>query len=284
MQKRIKLLALDLDGTLLDNEKRISRKNEECIRAAMERGVFVVPVTGRPKAGILESIEDIFRESYMITSNGAVTTHWKSQVDVDSAYMTKEQVLKILNLIKPFKNKAEIEIFSGGIGYLEYKQFEIVKDRYQNTPLRSYINQSRAGIIDLKAFVEERPHVIAEISIMTASKEVKEEICLALRELENLNIICTVGTDLEITAAKAEKGLAVLRLAKQIGIDRNEILACGDSGNDYGMIRNVGIGVAMENADPHLKEIADFITLSNENSGVAYAINRFILENKEQTG
>ena len=111
---------------------------------------------------------------------------------------------------------------------------------------------------------------------MTASIDIKNKLINVLTEFCNIKITSSIPTDLEINAVNAGKGLALLRLANSLGIKKSEIMACGDSENDIEMLEIAEIGVAMNNADEKVKAIADYITLSNEENGVAYAIDRFI--------
>ena len=98
-----------------------------------------------------------------------------------------------------------------------------------------------------------------------------------LAGFDDIKISSSVQTDLEINAKNAGKGMALLRLAKRLGIRNSQIMACGDSGNDIEMLQSVGISVAMSNATEEVKKIANYITLSNEENGVADMIDKFIL-------
>lgn len=277
MSGRIRLLGLDLDGTLLNNNKQITRMNQEKIIELMKRGITVVPITGRPEKGIPVSIQKLFCNSYIITSNGAVTTDNRLKRIIDSSLMKNDTVMKILSSLYNVHENIEIEIFADGIGYVQNKHLKKIKTRFKGTPLESYIENSRRPMENLSDYISSRNNDIAGISIMTPSILVKEEIKNLLKKISGINIISSVQTDLEINSETAEKGLALLRLAEKLGINKSEIMACGDSGNDIEMIQTVGIGVAMNNASEAVKKVADFITLSNEENGVAYAIDRYIL-------
>ncbi len=276
MSNRIRLLGLDLDGTLLNNKKLLSKVNEDSIKEAMGKGVVVVPITGRPKKGIPDTILKLFHSSYIITSNGAVTTDIKAQKDIDSVYLSNQTVVDIFTLIQNIKEKVEFEIFVDGVGYAQKQQFYTIREKYRETPLESYINSSRSPVDDMNSFITSRKNDITGISVMTASIDIKNKLINVLTEFCNIKITSSIPTDLEINAVNAGKGLALLRLANSLGIKKSEIMACGDSENDIEMLEIAEIGVAMNNADEKVKAIADYITLSNEENGVAYAIDRFI--------
>lgn len=276
MNSNIRLLGLDLDGTVLNNEKQISNITEYKIREAMRRGIIIVPVTGRPKSGIPQSVKKIFRDSFIITSNGAVTTDQTGR-DIESICMKADSVIKLLSILHKQKSDVQVEIFMNGYGYVEEQHLNLIKKRYKNTPLESYIEASRIPVEDLHKLIHDRRNDINEISVMTGSVSQKEKIHDMISVFADINISTSVKTDLEISDANAEKGNALIRLAQKLGIPESEIMACGDSGNDIEMIRKVGFGVAMGNADEGVKQIAKYVTLSNEENGVAYIIDKFIL-------
>jgi len=273
---RIRLLGLDLDGTLLNNKKQLTMIDEESIKKAMDKGVIVVPVTGRPQKGIPDYIEKLFHNSYIITSNGAVTTDVKLQRTVDGAYLKSETVLNIVELIQRQKEDIKVEVFADGIGYVEKNQLDIIKEFYRGTNLESYFDVSRIPLNNINRFIANRNDDIAEISIMTQSIDIKNKIQKLLAQFEGIKITSSVQTDLEINAKNAGKGLALLRLAKRLNIHNSQIMACGDSGNDIEMLQAATIAVAMGNANEELKKVADFVTLSNEENGVSFAINQYV--------
>ena len=280
MSDKIRLLGLDLDGTLLNNKKQVNWLDEDRIKKAMQKGVIIVPITGRPKKGIPESIEKLFHSSYVITSNGAVTTDVQLQKNIDSAYIHSKTALNIVELIQLQKEKINVEIFADGIGYVQKKQLDVIKELYRGTHLESYFNISRIPVNDINRLIIGRNDDIAEISIMTESIAIKNKIKKILVGFDDIKISSSVQTDLEINAKNAGKGLALLRLAKRLGIRNSQIMACGDSGNDIEMLQSVGISVAMSNATEEVKRVANYITLSNEENGVADMIDRFILHKK----
>ena len=277
MSDKIRLLGLDLDGTLLNNKKQVNWLDEDRIKKAMQKGVIIVPITGRPKKGIPESIEKLFHSSYVITSNGAVTTDVQLQKNIDSAYIHSKTALNIVELIQLQKEKINVEIFADGIGYVQKKQLDVIKELYRGTHLESYFNISRIPVNDINRLIIGRNDDIAEISIMTESIAIKNKIKKILVGFDDIKISSSVQTDLEINAKNAGKGMALLRLAKRLGIRNSQIMACGDSGNDIEMLQSVGISVAMSNATEEVKKIANYITLSNEENGVADMIDKFIL-------
>ena len=277
MSKVIRLLGLDLDGTLLNNKKQVSKIDEDSIKKVMQKGIIVVPVTGRPRKGIPDYIEKLFHDSYIITSNGAVTTDVRLQKNIDGAYLRSKTVLNIVELIQRQKEDIKVEIFADGIGYVEKNQLNVIKELFRGTHLESYFNVSRIPVNSINSLIINRNEDIAGISIMTQSIDIKNRIQKSLARFDDIKITSSVQTDLEINALNAGKGQALLRLAKRLDIQNSQIMACGDSGNDIELLQSVGTAVAMGNAIEEVKKVAAFITLSNEENGIAFAIDRFIL-------
>ncbi len=279
-ETNIRLLGIDLDGTLLNSNKQISVEDEEAIIKVMKLGVIVIPVTGRPKSGIPQKVKMLFRNSYWISSNGAVTTVASCKEDIKVVGLNKETVIDILEYLSMVKVSIQIEVIVDGIAFVEQHHLIEIKNKYKNTPLETYIETTRKPVANIREFVCECQEEILEISIMTDSIYTKKKISKKISKYKNIKITSSINTDLEINAHDASKGLSIIQLGKMIGIERSEIMACGDSGNDIEMLQQVGIGVAMENADEDTLKAANYVTLSNNESGVAYAINKFILKGR----
>jgi Cof subfamily protein (haloacid dehalogenase superfamily) len=274
----IRLLGIDLDGTLLDSNKQISLEDEKAIIEVMKKGIVVIPITGRPKSGIPQKVKTLFQNSYWISSNGAVTTVASCKEDIKIHSLKKETVIDILEYLSTVEEKIQIEVIVNGVAFVEESQLIDIKKRYKNTSLETYIETTRKPVPNIRDFVLECQGEILEISIMTDSIEIKKKISNEISKYQNIKITSSINTDLEINSHEASKGLSIVQLGIMIGIDRSEIMACGDSGNDIEMLQQVGIGVAMKNADEDTIKAANYITLSNNESGVAHAIHKFILE------
>lgn len=277
MAVNIRLLGIDLDGTLLNSDKQISVDDEEAIIEVMKKGIIVIPITGRPKSGIPQKVKTLFQNSYWISSNGAVTTVASCKEDIKVHSLKKETAIYILEYLSTVKESIQIEVIVDGVAFVEENQLIEIKNKYKNTSLETYIETTRKPVANIREFVCESQEEILEISIMTNSISTKQKISKEIAKYQNIKVTSSINTDLEINSHDASKGLSIIQLGKMIGIDQTEIMACGDSGNDIEMLQQVGIGVAMKNADEDTIKAANYVTLSNNESGVAHAINKFIL-------
>ncbi|MEG1459329.1 MAG: HAD-IIB family hydrolase, partial [Acetivibrio sp.] len=152
-----------------------------------------------------------------------------------------------------------------------------------SAPLREYILKTRTTVENLSVFLKERQQNIQKMTINFRREEDgslygKEGVEKILSEYKELAVVSGMATNLEVTNARATKGNGLLILGELFGIKKEEIMACGDSGNDREMLKAVGLGVAMENSTNEVLEIADYITKSNEEDGVAHAIEKFVLQ------
>ena len=119
---------------------------------------------------------------------------------------------------------------------------------------------------------------------MFRSQQERDRVVEKVRKIEGIRIIFPMPTDIEITSDKADKGEALIALAKELGISGEEVMAMGDGDNDLGLMRAAGLSVAMGNADQKIRDEADYVTLDNEHDGVAEAIRRFVLGNENGDG
>lgn len=272
----IRMVGLDLDGTLLRQDKSISDYSRRVLQRLSDLGTVIVPVTGRPLAGVPSAVRNLPGVRYCITSNGAAVYDLLEGKVLMEVLMDPQRALMVLDAAEDI---AVIrEIFTGGWGYHEREDYERLKSRFTGTPVMPYIDSSRKRIASLKAFIRDREEGYENISIMCGSFEDRERLRERLGRIGGINVILPWKTDLEITDGKAEKGDALLFLAELLGIRNEETLAAGDSDNDLSLLKKAGLALAMGNASAHIKEAADYITEDNENDGAARALARFILE------
>ena len=270
----IRMIGLDLDGTLLTRDKRLTEGNREALKEAAQSGVFVVPVTGRPLSGIPEQILELPFIRYIITSNGAVTTDREERRPIRERCMARETAEKTL---RAAEGEGIIrEFFTGGYGYHDHRTRKLLWKRFEQTPVLSYLKKSRIPVDDLYEELGGKD-TIENLSIMCSTREEKERILTRVREISGIRIIYPWPTDLEITSSDADKGEALLCLAKLLGCRREEVMAMGDGNNDLGLMKAAGLSVAMGNSAPEVIEAADYMTADNEHDGVALAVRHYIL-------
>lgn len=271
----IGIIGLDLDGTLLDGDKRISPHTQQALQQASAKGVHLVPVTGRPRMGIPENVQELPFVRYLISCNGA--SIWDQQKTCAVREKTIPQGLALQVLARVLHHDMSCEVLCHGRGYSENWVYErMIQNSPRNNFLRSYIQQTRKIVPSLAAFLEEQPQGAEEFFIMCGQNP-QDTLAQELVQLQGLSIVFPAPRALEVTAAGVDKGEALLHLAAQLGVPPAGVMAIGDSGNDLAMLRAAALPVAMGNATDQVKTQAKFTTTSNDEDGVAVAIERFVL-------
>jgi hypothetical protein len=284
----IKLLALDLDGTLLNSRGKISEENKLAIRRAEEKGVLVTIATGRRFRDARPVALEIGFNAPIITHNGALLKFAESLETVEFSLLENATVREILRVGKAFGGDALVSADPHGKGTLLY---DTVSE--QNLPLRKYIawaktlhgddaEESVRHVSDLEEIVDKTE--VVHVSFSGACEPMYEMQRILEDELQDsVNILATIYprldfTLLDILPPDASKGAGVAKLAAMHGFSHENVMVCGDNFNDLEMLDFAGTPVVMGNAAPELQEREDFYTtLSNDENGVALAIERFIL-------
>lgn len=271
----IRMIGLDLDGTLLTRRKSLTEGNKAALEAAAGRGVHIVPVTGRPLSGLPGQILDLPFIRYIITSNGAVITDRKQGKAIRERCMSVQTAEEAL---RAAEGEGHIrEFFTEGYGYHDAATHTLLWKRFEQTPVLPYLEKSRIEVEDLYGRLREGNAGIENLSIMCPSAEKRELVLERMRRIEGIRIIYPLPTDLEIISADADKGEALLSLAMELGLSREEVMAMGDSNNDLGLMKAAGLSVAMGNSTQEIIDAADHVTKDNEHDGVAEAIFNYVL-------
>ena len=270
----VKLLALDLDGTILTDEKHVTPRVEAALRAAIDAGLAIVYVTGRPLTGIHDELMAIPNIRYAITSNGAVTTDLLSNERIRGAYLDNEAAKEIAKI--PMERNLTHSVFINGIGYCEQNFFKDQWNFYLGTKHEDYIRKSRAGCDSIDALIDSSDVGVENIWFMAHSRDERDELNAMILDRWQVQTVLTAITDVEAGSPWADKGLALDDLSAKLGVDREEILAIGDNENDLWMLRSAGIAVAMGNATESVKQMAQILTDTNEEDGAAKVIEEIL--------
>ena len=275
MREPIRIIGLDLDGTLLNNDKRISPRTMAALEAAQAQGVYLVPVTGRPHMGVPRLVRELPFVRFLISCNGAAIRDNITDEFVRERTLPPGLARELLEILR--RHGAPHEALYQGQGYGEDWVYRQMIAMYpENAFLPVYIRDSRKTVPDMAAFLAEG-HGPEELFVMTESREQRDEIAGSLLEVPGINVVFPAARALEITAAGVDKGEALLYLADYLGVHPGGVMAVGDSGNDLAMLRAAAFPVAMGNAAPKVKAMSKFVTASNEEDGVGLAIEEFVL-------
>ena len=265
------MIVLDLDGTLVDSKKNISERNKEALQKAMEKGIIVVLASGRPVNGVMPKAEELNLDKnngYIIAFNGGriinVTTgKCLFEADLPEGYLEK---------VYDLSRKCNI-----GLMTYEGNDKLITEDDNKYIQLEIKVNQlKRVTPKNIKEYVT----FPVEKYLLAGEPEDVEKAEPLFKQMagEELNIFRSDPFFLEILPPGIDKAYGLSKLIDTLGIKREEVIACGDGYNDVTMLQFAGLGVAMENAQTPAKEVADYITLSNDDDGVACVVEKFILE------
>ena len=276
---RIKMIGLDLDGTLLTDRKEFTDRSKRALRTAIDSGIVVLIATGRPLTGIPEEIRSFPGMRYALTSNGAkVMDVWENRV-VDEHLLRADLAEKALEICGKYDTLQEV--YYDGVSYAPADKRDMIPRYHKNPNMWEYMRKTRTWVEDIFRMVRESDRGLDKIQMLFADMEERTKAWQELSEVEGLELVGSLGYNIEINAAGVNKGSGLVSLGRLLGIRREEIMACGDGDNDLLMLKEVGFGVAMANAEEEVKKAADYITLSNEEDGVADAIEKFALRGGE---
>ncbi|MGY3703639.1 sugar-phosphatase [Vagococcus martis] len=267
----IKMVTIDIDGTLVNSERKLTPKVKETIKKASDLGIDIVLTTGRPSIGVIDLVKELGLEndhSFIITYNGGM---------IQNAG-TKEVILRHSLSLEDYQ---DVELLSRKLGVHFHTQ-DADTMYTANTDISPYtINEAMITGIPLQ--YKPVNDMTKDIKLVKAMMIDHEDVLdAAIKKIpqeyyDRFSIVKSAPYYLEILDPKATKGESVKELAQYLNIKQEEVMAIGDNENDLSMIEYAGIGVAMGNALESVKNIADKITKTNDDDGVAYAINEWVL-------
>lgn len=279
-----KMIILDLDGTLLNDYKKVSKENLDLIqRAYNEKGIMSVIATGRP----LEYVNEIFNlygncfANYIIACNGAIIKNIKDNEYIHKVTFTNDEVINLRNIFLE-ENANYMMLYTDEKTIKETKNGKILDNSGVS------IVQKKAKIENIEDVIKNNLNLMKLLCVIGGDTLALEKIIKKINKLEGIepsvicNYLCKTEDStfeskyIDIMKKGCSKKNAIHILADRLKIKQEEIMVMGDGGNDISMFECAGLKIAMENAEKYLKERADFITTSNNDSGVAKAIKKFI--------
>ncbi len=276
-----KLVALDLDGTLFNNQSKITEDNIKEIRRVSNQGVHVVISTGRPYCGIpFTQIEGTGIE-YAITTNGSSVYHIPDRKCIYENSMEPDMILPIMDYL--LSKRIHFDVFINGDAFSPEKCVAVGQNLAVPESLKNYILNSRKRITDMPAYIRDNNLRVQKIT-MNFQRDAngvlvdREEIKAYFDSRNDVTCVCGGYNNLEFTKLGADKGNGLRQLAQYLGVPVADTIAIGDTENDLAIIQAAGVGIAMGNATDAVKAASDDITLSNEESGVAAALRKYFPE------
>ncbi|MEC1649054.1 MULTISPECIES: Cof-type HAD-IIB family hydrolase [Bacillus] len=285
----MKLIATDLDGTLLNSKHQVSSENENALRQAQRDGIEVVVSTGRAYFDVVSIFEPLGIKTWVISANGAVIHDPDGRL-YHSETIDKKRAYDILSWLQ--SENYYYEVFTDSAIYTPQNgrqlldvELDRVKSANPEADLSvlmqaAEVQYSQSGFAYIDTFLElfEEDKQIDFYNILGFSffKEKLEAGWQRYQEDKDLTLVSSADHNFELSSKKASKGQALERLAKRLNIPMKETAAVGDSLNDRSMLEAAGKGVAMGNAREDIKAIADAVTLTNDEHGVAHMIRHLL--------
>lgn len=277
----IRMIAFDMDGTLLDEKKKITAKTKDVLERAADQGVVLVPATGRPFCGVAEALADLKGISYILTTNGAGIYERETGRCIYEDSMPLAQFLPMLERLEPLEVMSDA--FVKGGSFMSEKNRKLVDEMNVSEEVKRYIRNSRTCVVNQTEHLREMGEDVEKLTINfvpnpDGSKRDYEKVVEILKDFPEFNAVSGGMQNIEVTRKGVSKASGLRWLAHKLGIPKEEIIAFGDSGNDVDMLQFAGIGVAMGNAENIALEAADYVTKKNTEDGIVYALQQYMPE------
>lgn len=271
----IKLIALDLDGTLLLPDKTLSEENKRVLtKAACEMGIYITLATGRPYSGIKKILEWLPCVRYVILSNGAVVQDTQTGKIITKHFVETKDALAFYEYAVSWG--LTVDFFDQGKRIVSPDWETCIKQMDISEGTRYLLLSNCTIVEDQRAYLELLSGV-EKISIRFKNEAEREKYYGKMQErFPQLKICSSLSTNVEANCKNVTKASGIQDLATYLGISMDSVMAFGDNGNDYEMIEAAGLGIAMGNADVGIKELADRVTKSNTEDGVAYMVKEVL--------
>lgn len=271
-----KLIAFDLDGTFLSNDKTIPQKNIDALCAAAERGIHIVPATGRIHSGVPEAVRALPFIRYYICINGAYVYDAKEDRTIYSADVPLDIALRFYEEMD--KLPVMYDCYQDNSGFITQKMYDESDYYVPDKGILHLVKTLRVPVPELKEYLRKKGKDVQKLQAYF------HDISLRDNELERLPKLfpellfsTSVSNNIEVNSHLAGKGNGLKALCRELKIDIADTAVFGDSLNDEDILSAAGLGIAMANALESTKRAADVLTLSNNDAGVAAGIEEYIL-------
>lgn len=277
--KNIRLVASDLDGTLLNHKKEITPRLFEALEKLNALGIFFVPSTGRPFGTVPKAIKELPFLRYVITSNGAAIYDAAKKKNIIENHLTPDAVDTVIAIAKDLP--VITEYFIDGKAYISQAIYDDLSPFDLTESHAAYIKNSRIPVADFWTEMQKNHAVLENINLVFCDMALRQETWDRLKATGLASITAATTKNIEITSLFATKAKALEKLCALLGLERKNVLAMGDGDNDLPMIQFAGIGVAMANGEEHIKQVADLIADDCNDFGAAKILEK-IIESKQE--
>ena len=271
--EQYKLIAFDMDGTLLNSQKKITDKACEAIQKAIDAGIIVILNTGRCVAELEEYMEVLKNIQYINSTSGALVYDRKSNKDIYSSALDVDTVKAILDIVSSknvmidFLTRESI-VQRDKIEKMEQYCMEVYRDMFERVTVKWE---------DICGQYREKPFPVAKLNIYHTSEEARNYTRQRIEELQlGVEMVNAETTSLEISAKGIDKGIGLEKLCQYLNISLSQTIVVGDADNDIGAMKKAGLAVAMGNANERIKELADVMVADNDHDGCREVIEKYI--------
>lgn len=276
----MKLIALDLDGTLLTTEKELTAENEAALRRAAGAGIEIIPATGRFYGAIPENVRSLPYLHYAITVNGAQIYDIREDRPLFRSEIPWRRAVEIMEYLDTLP--VIYDCYMDNWGWMTRALYDRAADFAPHRHSLEMLQKMRTPVPELKAHLAEVGHDVQKIQMFFRDMELRARAMADMKaRFPDLAVSSSIPRNVELNSLEATKGVALEKLATHLGIGRADTMAFGDDLNDVTMLRTAGLGVAMANAGPEARDAADWITASCDESGVALALNRLVFSSED---
>ena len=267
----IYLVAVDMDGTLLHNDKSISDYTINVLRKIVEKGILLVPASGRPlngmKAAVLNNVKGI---KYAICSNGAMLMDVQKEKSISETGIPTEKALKALAYLEQFPVAVYVHTDKGTFRAEGWEKTGL-SEKYP------YIRFSEGNVKNLGEFLKTSGVNVMKMGAFVLTDELAQKLLEKGSPIPGIAFLRTGDGIIELNSTNASKGNALYILCKKLGIQLENVLAIGDNENDISMLQAAGISAAMRNAEDDAKQAAKFVAGNNEEDGAAHFLEEWVL-------
>lgn len=271
----IKLAATDLDGTLISSNGEISNENFEAMKNAMNNGLYVVPTTGRSFYEMPESLREKKTYTHCICSNGAVIFD-RDGKEIWKSTFSKAETMELFSILSEYDTM--IEVYTKGTPVTE--KSKLTKESYIHYRVEEnyhdVLTATRKGTENLESFLMENDEGAEMFNIFFSDMDERKEAFERIGKLDYVELTTSMESNMEILQRSVNKGSSLTMLCEKLNVKKEEVMAMGDSRNDLTLLSAAGTALAVANACDDLKQVADEVICSCDESAMAYALSRFV--------
>ena len=289
-----KLVAIDLDGTLLDSYGQVSERNKNAIKSAIDKGTKVVLASGRGTMSVQNFATEIGADEYMICGNGSIVYDLKQQKIVYEEFLSQKKVLQLIKICE--ENSIYYSIYTEKGIIAKTLNYNVLFYNHENANKPDNKKTNIYLTEDVYQYVLNRKESdYTKITVCDNNNIIFNSIIRKIRGINGIDVLdvghmtrklLKFGTEVysieyfytEITNENTDKWNAIKFLINDLGIDKEEVMTIGDNVNDQTMLKNAGLGVVMANSAPYIQKMVNVVTDTNNNDGVAQAIEKYILQ------